>query len=361
MRVLNFSAGPSGLPISVLQKAQKELLDYKGKGFSIMEISHRSAVFDEVIEGAKAKLQKIYGFDDSFAVLFLMGGASLQFAQVPMNLYNGGVAEYANTGVWTKKAINEAKILGINYKVVASSEAENFSYIPDFSFSDTADYGYICSNNTIYGTQYSKLPTCKCPLIVDSSSDLLSRPIDFKNIGLFYGGIQKNAGPAGVTLLIIKKDLANRVKDNIPNILRYKTQIEANSMSNTPNTFGIYMFDLMLDWINEQGGLKAIDEKNRQKAALLYDYIDNSNFYKAHAKIGSRSLMNVSFNIYKNGKNNENLEKALVEFSAKNNIIGLKGHRILGGLRASIYNAVSLENVKFLISILEKFKTKNYR
>lgn len=361
MRVLNFSAGPSGLPISVLQKAQKELLDYKGKGFSIMEISHRSAVFDEVIEGAKAKLQKIYGFDDSFAVLFLMGGASLQFAQVPMNLYNGGVAEYANTGVWTKKAINEAKILGINYKVVASSESENFSYIPDFSFSDTADYGYICSNNTIYGTQYSKLPSCKCPLIVDSSSDLLSRPIDFKNIGLFYGGIQKNAGPAGVTLLIIKKDLANRVKDNIPNILRYKTQIEANSMSNTPNTFGIYIFDLMLDWINEQGGLKAIDEKNRQKAALLYDYIDNSDFYKAHAKIGSRSLMNVSFNIQKNGKNQEDLEKALVEFSSQNNIIGLKGHRILGGLRASIYNAVSLENVKFLISILEKFKTNNYR
>lgn len=359
MRVLNFSAGPSGIPLSVLQKAQKELINYKNNGFSIMEISHRSAIFGELIEGAKAKLQKIYGFDDGFAVLFLMGGASLQFAQAPMNLYNDGVAEYANTGVWTTKAIKEAKILGINYKVVASSEDENFSYIPDFKFSDDADYGYICSNNTIYGTQYAKLPDCKCPLIVDSSSDLLSREINFKNIGLFYGGIQKNAGPAGVTLLIIKKDLANRVKDNVPNVLRYKTQIDANSMSNTPNTFGIYMFDLMLDWINEQGGLAIIHENNKKKSALLYDYIDDSKFYKAHAKIGSRSLMNVSFNILKNGQNDADLEKKFVEFAASKNMIGLKGHRVLGGIRASIYNAVSLENVKSLIDCMQEFKKEN--
>ena len=306
-RVINFSAGPSTIPLDVLKTAQDELLSYQNKGFSIMEVSHRSAVFDDVINCAEKRVKELYGFNDDYEVLFLQGGASLQFAQIPMNLSTGKVCEYINTGVWTKKAIKEAEILGINYKVVASSEDTNFDRIPLIpELSQDADYTYICSNNTIYGTQYKEFPKTKSLLVIDSSSDLFSREIDTKNIGLFYGGIQKNGGPAGVTLVVIRKDLANRVASNVPNILRYKTQIDANSMSNTPNTFGIYMLNLMLEKLIKEGGLKAVNEKNEKKAALLYSAIDEmSDFYKGHAKKDSRSLMNVSFNIIKG----EELEK----------------------------------------------------
>ncbi|ALV23877.1 phosphohydroxythreonine aminotransferase / 3-phosphoserine aminotransferase [Campylobacter iguaniorum] len=356
-RVLNFSAGPSAIPLSVLERAKAEFTSYKGMGFSIMEISHRGKVFDALHNAAIEKIRKFYNVSDDYAVLFLQGGATLQFAQVPMNLYNGGVAQYVNTGVWTTKAIKEAKIQSINYEVVASSEETKFDRIPEnIKFSDDADYAYICSNNTIYGTQYAKLPDTKCPLVVDSSSDLLSRELDFntKNIGVFYGGAQKNAGPAGITLVIIRKDLAARVKDNVPTPLRYTTQIEANSLANTPPTFGIYMFDLVLDWINEQGGLKAIHELNKQKAKYLYDFIDNSSFYQAHAKVGSRSLMNVSYTTP-----NADLDALFVKEAEANNMIGLKGHRILGGLRASIYNAVTLDNVKTLVEFMKEFERKN--
>ena len=352
-RVLNFSAGPSAIPLAVLERAQAEFTNYHGFGYSIMEVSHRGKVFEELHNNAIAKLKSFCTFGDDYAVLFLQGGATLQFAQIPMNIYTGGVAEYVNTGVWTQKAIKEAKIQNINYKVIASSEDTKFDHIPNFNFSDDADYGYICSNNTIYGTQYATLPSPKCPLVVDSSSDLLSREIDFKahNIGLFYGGAQKNAGPAGITIVIVKKDLAARVKDSVPTPLRYTTQIEANSLANTPPTFGIYMFDLVLDWIKDQGGLNAINAVNEQKAAALYELIDNSDFYKAFAKPGSRSLMNVSF-----ATPSAELDGVFVKLAEQNGMIGLKGHRILGGLRASIYNAVTQQSVQTLCEFMKEFQ-----
>ncbi|MSN95669.1 phosphoserine transaminase [Campylobacter sp. FMV-PI01] len=356
-RIINFSAGPSGIPLPVLEKAKDEFLSYKGLGYSIMEVSHRTKVFEEVLFNAIAKVKNLYGFSDDYAVLFLQGGASLQFAQIPMNLSRGNVCEYINTGNWTQKAIQEAEILGINYKVVASSQDTKFDRIPDIPELDSnADYTYICSNNTIYGTQYLEFPKTKSTLVVDSSSDLFSREIDVKNVGLFYGGIQKNGGPAGVTLVVIKKDLAQRVSDKIPNILRYTTQIKADSMSNTPNTFGIYMLDLMLDWVYENGGLKGVDEKNTQKSNLLYSAIDDmSDFYKGHAQKNSRSKMNVSFNIPKN----QDLEKIFVDQALKENMLGLKGHRILGGIRASLYNAVSLKDVEILVDFMREFARKN--
>ena len=355
-RVINFSAGPSTIPLSVLKQAQDEFLNYQGRGYSIMEISHRTKVFEEVLHSAMAKVKSFYGFGDDYAVLFLQGGASLQFAQVPMNLYKGGVAEYANTGNWTNKAIKEAEILGINYKVVASSKESKFDHIPEVKFSDDADYGYICSNNTIYGTQYKELPKCKCPLVVDSSSDLFSRPVDISNVGLFYGGIQKNGGPAGVTLVVIRKDLLDRADNSkVPLILRYKTQAEADSMSNTPNTFGIYMLNLMLGWIENLGGLGEIHKRNLAKAELLYGVIDElGDFYKGHVKKDSRSLMNVVFNIA-----NAELEPLFVKSAEANGMIGLKGHRVLGGIRASIYNAITLDNVQTLCEFMREFAKKN--
>lgn len=358
-RVLNFSAGPSGLDISVLKRAQAEFLDYHGLGFNIMEISHRGKIYEAMHNGAIAKIRAMYGISDDYAVLFLQGGGHMQFAQVPLNLYMGGIAQYANTGVWTNKAIKEARILGINHSVVASSEADNFTYIPQLNFSADADFCYICSNNTVHGTQYSAYPnTHGAPLVVDASSDLFSREIDFdaNNIGVFWGGAQKNGGPAGVTLVIIRKDLLERVEKSeigakVPTILRYKTQADANSLANTPPTFGIYMLDLVLDWINENGGLKGIDELNSKKAKLLYDAIDSTEFYSAHAQKNSRSKMNVTF-----ATPNADLDKEFVSLAEQNAMIGLKGHRILGGLRASIYNAVSLENVKTLVEFMREFE-----
>lgn len=356
-RVLNFSAGPSGLDISVLKRAQAEFLDYHGLGFNIMEVSHRGKVFEAMHNGAIEKIRKLYNIDDDYAVMFLQGGGHMQFAQVPMNLYRGGVAQYANTGVWTNKAIKDAKILGINYEVVASSEADNFYYIPDeIPFSKDADYCYICSNNTVHGTQYKSYPdTYGAPLVVDASSDLFSRKIDFKanNIGVFWGGAQKNGGPAGVTLVVVRKDLLDRVGDNVPTILRYKIQAEANSLANTPPTFGIYMIDLVLDWINEKGGLDGIATLNAKKADLLYSTIDSSDFYTGHARAKDRSVMNVSFLTP-----SPELDKEFVALSEKENMIGLKGHRVLGGLRASLYNAVSYENVETLVSFMKEFERK---
>lgn len=356
-RVLNFSAGPSGLDISVLKKAQAEFLDYHGLGFNIMEVSHRGKIYEEVHNEAISKIRKLYNIDDDYAVLFLQGGGHLQFAQVPMNLYNGGVAEYVNTGVWTTKAIKEAKILGINHEVIASGESNGFKAIPEINFSKDADYCYICSNNTIYGTQYKDYPDTKgAPLVIDASSDLLSREIDFKanNIGLLWGGAQKNAGPAGVTLVIVRKDLLDRVGGNVPTILRYKTQADANSLANTPPTFGIYMLNLVLDWIIQSGGLSGIRAKNQQKADLIYGFLDSCDFYNTHAKKDDRSLMNVVFKTP-----SEDLDKEFVAKAETNNMIGLKGHRLLGGLRASTYNAVSLENVKILVDFMSDFAKKN--
>ena len=357
MRKINFSAGPSALPLELLQKAQNELCDYQGKGFSIMEISHRSKVFEELHNEAIQNAKKLYGLNDDYEVLLLQGGASLQFAMVAMNLNLGGVCEYANTGVWTKKAIKEAQILGLNVKVVASSEDKHFSYIPEVKFSDGADYAYICSNNTIYGTQYLSYPKTKSPLIVDASSDFFSKKVDFSNIALFYGGVQKNAGISGLSCVFIRKDMLERSKNkNIPSMLKYSIHSENNSLFNTPPTFAIYMFALEMKWLLEQGGLDVINAKNEQKAKMLYECIDESNdFYKAHAQKGSRSLMNVSFNVAKNAE----LESVFVKEAEEANMLGLKGHRILGGIRASIYNAVSLDNVKTLCDFMKEFQIKH--
>lgn len=356
-RVFNFNAGPSAIDLSVLERVKAEFTDFDGIGYSICEMSHRNKHFDDILNSAIANLRELYELSDDYAVIFLQGGASLQFAQIPMNLYKGGVAEYVDTGTWTQNAIKEAKIQGINYKVVATSEDCGYNYIPqNIKFSPNADYAYICSNNTIHGTQYKSLPKTKCPLVVDSSSDFLSREIDFSNIGLFYAGAQKNAGVAGVTVMIIRKDLAYLAKQNVPFILRYSTFVDKNSLYNTPNTFGIYIFSLVLEWIKNQGGLSKISEKNEQKAQILYDVIDEfEGFYLPFAQKDSRSVMNVTFNI----KGGEELEKSFAKKAEGNGMIGLKGHRSLGGIRASLYNAVSLEAVQNLCEFMQEFARKN--
>ena len=356
MRKINFSAGPSTLPESVLKKEQSELYDYQGKGFSIMEISHRTKIFEEVHFGAMNMAKELYGLNDDYEVLFLQGGASLQFAMIPMNFSNGGICEYANTGVWTKKAIKEAQILGANVKVVASSEEQKFSFIPEVKFSENADYAYICSNNTIYGTQYKHYPTSKAPLIIDASSDFFSRKVDFSDIAVFYGGVQKNAGISGLACIIIRKDmLAKSAGKNIPSMLKYAVHSENNSLFNTPPTFAIYMFNLEMQWLLAQGGLDAVNAQNQAKAKLVYECIDNSGgFYKGHSEVNSRSLMNVSFNVAANA----DLEPLFVQEAEKAGMIGLKGHRLLGGIRASLYNAITLEQCEQLVEFMKAFAKK---
>ncbi|MFK5880787.1 MAG: 3-phosphoserine/phosphohydroxythreonine transaminase [Sulfurospirillum sp.] len=356
-RAYNFGAGPAAIPTEVLETAQKELLDYKGSGISIMEASHRSKLYDDVHESAKKNIKELYKLPDDFEILFLQGGASMQFAMVPMNLYKGGKVQYVNTGAWSKKALKEVEIQGITAQIIATSQESNFNYIPEVKFDDDCDYAYITSNNTIYGTQYKEFPSTKSPLVVDASSDLFSYAIDWNRVDLLFGGAQKNAGPSGVTMVIIRKNLLDSFKDNIPTMLRYKTYANANSLYNTPPTFGIYILNLVLEWIKSKGGIEAIDRLNREKAKILYDAIDNSNgFYMGHAQKDSRSLMNVSFNI----KDKDlKLEAMLLEEAEKANMIGLKGHRSIGGLRASIYNAMTLEGVEALVQLMQDFAKKH--
>lgn len=357
-RVFNFGAGPAAIPLEVLEEAQKYLVDFHGEGMSIMEASHRSKMYDDVHNGAISLMRELYEIPEDYDILLLQGGASTQFAMVPLNLSLGGFAQYADTGSWSTKAIKEAKIQNIDYKVVASSKEDAYNYIPkDINFSDDADYAYITSNNTIYGTQYKTFPSTKAPLVVDASSDIFSYPADWSKIDLMFAGAQKNAGPSGVTIVIIKKDLLDRVKENVPSMFRYKTHAEANSLYNTPSTFGIYMLALTLKWIKNRGGIKALQKANEEKAAILYDAIDNSDgFYIGHAQKDSRSLMNVSFNIK---DKNSDLEAKLVSLATQSGMIGLKGHRSIGGLRASIYNAMSVEGIKALVALMEKFASEN--
>jgi len=361
-RIFNFGAGPSAIPLSVLEEAQKELVNYKGEGLSIMEASHRSKMYDEVHNEAISLTREIYNIPYDYDILFLQGGASLQFAMIPMNLSKGGKAQYVDSGSWSSKAIKEAKIQGIDYEIVASSKDTGYDRIPsDIEFDDDADYAYITSNNTIYGTEYHKFPTTKAPLIVDASSDIFSYPIDWSKVDMLFAGAQKNAGPSGLTIVIIKKELVSRVGDNVPTMLKYKTHADKNSLFNTPPTFGIYMFNLILHWLKDNGGLEAIQKRNQEKAQLLYNAIDNSNdFYVGHAKKESRSLMNVSFNIKNSdGSNNSELEAKFIAEATEAGMIGLKGHRSLGGLRASIYNAMSIEGVQTLVDFMEKFQKNN--
>ncbi len=357
-RVFNFGAGPAAIPLEVLEEAQKNLVDFKGEGLSIMEASHRSKMYDDVHTEALSLMRELYEIPEDYDILFLQGGASLQFAMVPLNLSQGGKAAYADTGSWSSKAIKEAKIQNIDFETVASSKESSHNHIPkDIAFADDLDYAYITSNNTIYGTQYKEFPSTKAPLVVDASSDIFSYPVDWSKVDLMFAGAQKNAGPSGVTIVIIKKELLDRVGDSVPSMLRYKTQADNDSLYNTPPTFGIYMLGLTLKWIKNSGGIKAIQKANEEKAALLYDAIDNSNgFYVGHAVKDSRSLMNVSFNIK---DKDADLEAKLIKLATDSGMIGLKGHRSIGGLRASIYNAMTMDGIKALVDLMNKFADEN--
>ena len=357
-RIHNFNPGPAALPLSVLEETSEALLDFHGSGMSIAEVSHRSPHFEEVVHNSVSRVKRLLNLSEDYKVLFLQGGASLQFSMVPMNIIPDGMfAEYINTGTWATKAIKEIEILGKPYKVVASSEDRNFAYIPkNYDVSPQAAYLHYTSNNTIKGTQWNSPPKAgKVPLVSDMSSDIFSRPFVPDPFGLIYAGAQKNLGPAGVTLVIIRQDMLDRCPKNIPTMLRYSIHADKNSLYNTPPCLSIFMVSLVLKWIEETiGGLEAMEQRNRQKAALLYDYLDRSQFYSTTADKDSRSMMNVTFRL-----KSEELEKKFVAESARNSLGGLKGHRSVGGCRASIYNAIEPESVKVLVDFMEEFARKN--
>ncbi len=356
-RVFNFNAGPATLPLSVLEHAQKELLNYNGEGLSILEMSHRSKTFDAIINKAVQDVKNVMGFDDNYDVMFLQGGATGQFAAVPLNLaIKGRPALYINTGSWSKKAISEAKKLGIDYKVTATSESENFGYIPgSYDVDANASYLHITSNNTIFGTQWQNYPdTGAVPLVADMSSDFYCRRFDPKKFGLIYAGAQKNAGPSGVAIIVIRKDLLERSPDNIPTILNYQTFAEKNSLYNTPNTWGIYLVGLVMQWILDQGGIDEVEAINRKKAETLYQVLDSTDFFRPTARLDSRSIMNITFRLP-----SEDLEKKFVAEATAAGMIGLKGHRSVGGIRASIYNAMTQEGINALVSFMREFEKKN--
>ena len=357
-RVYNFSAGPAVLPEEVLKEARDEMLDYRGSGMSVMEMSHRSKTFDDIIKEAEKDLRSLMGIPDNYKVLFLQGGASQQFAMIPMNLMKNRVADYIITGQWAKKAWQEAKLFG-EANAVASSEDRTFSYIPDCSdlpISEKADYVYICENNTIYGTKYKTLPNTKGKtLVADVSSCFLSEPVDVTKYGVIYGGVQKNIGPAGVVIVIIREDLITEdVLPQTPTMLKYKTHADAGSLYNTPPAYGIYICGKVFKWIEKLGGLSAMKERNEKKAAILYDFLDSSDLFKGTVEKGSRSLMNVPF-----VTGNEELDAKFVKEAAKEGFVSLKGHRTVGGMRASIYNAMPIEGVSALVDFMRDFEQKN--
>jgi phosphoserine aminotransferase len=357
-RVFNFSAGPSALPEAVLRKAQSEMLNYGTSGMSVMEMSHRSKDYLAIIDSARNLLRELMNIPENYQILFLQGGASLQFAMVPLNLMNKNKkADYVNTGVWAKKALKEASRYG-KVNVVASSEDKTFNYIPELDpakFDKEADYFHITTNNTIYGTRYTTLPdTGDVPLVADMSSDILSKPYDVSKFGLIYAGAQKNLGPAGVTIVIIRNDLAGNAMDFTPTMLNYQIHIEGESMYNTPPTYGIYLCKLVLEWLKELGGVSAIEELNNQKATLLYDYLDNSKLFKATVAPKDRSIMNIPF-----VTGSDELNDTFIKSATANGFVQLKGHRSVGGMRASMYNAMTLEGVQKLVDFMKKFESEN--
>ncbi len=357
-RVYNFSAGPSALPEAVLKKAAEQMLDYKGSGMSVMEMSHRSAVYQEIIDTAEANLRKLMNIPENYKVLFLQGGASSQFAMIPLNLMSkDGVADYVNTGAWSKKAIAEAKRYG-NVNVVASSEDKTFNYIPEITkenMSENASYFHITINNTIYGTLYSALPeTGDVPIIADMSSNILSQEYNVEDFGMIYAGAQKNIGPAGVTVVIIREDLIGNEQDITPTMFNYKTHADNGSMFNTPPTYGIYLAGLVFEWLLEQGGVSEMEKINKEKANTLYDYLDASDMFSATVEKRDRSIMNVPF-----VTGNADLDAKFVKEAAAAGMVNLKGHRSVGGMRASIYNGTSLEAVKALVDFMKNFEADN--
>ena len=354
-RVYNFSAGPAMLPLPVLEEAQRDLVAMPGVGMSVMEISHRSKTFDEIIQGAEAEMRKLGGIPDNYKIVFLQGGASLQFSMVPMNLLTSGTtADYILTGDWGKKALKEAKRVGAT-NVAASTEEGNFKRIPkqsELKLTPGAAYVHMTSNNTIHGTEWHDLPDVGgAPLVCDASSDMYSRPIDVSKFGLIYAGAQKNLGPSGVTVVIVRDDLLARSADSLPTMLNLKTQVENGSMYNTPPVFGIYILRLVLKWLNGLGGLQAIAAINDRKAKLLYDELDRTDFWKPHADQESRSRMNVTFRLP-----SEELEKTFIKESTAAGFDGLKGHRSVGGLRASIYNAFPEQGITDLVAFMKEFE-----
>jgi phosphoserine aminotransferase len=357
-RIHNFSAGPAVLPVQVLEEAQRDLMALPGVGMSILEISHRSKTFDDVIEGCEADLRALAGIPPNYHVLFLQGGASLQFSMVPMNLLPaGGSADYIVTGSWSQKAVKEAKRVG-GVKIAASTESENFARVPndtELTLDPQAAYVHFTTNNTIFGTEWHHVPDVgQVPLVADSSSDMYSRPIDVQKYGLLYAGAQKNLGPSGVTLVIIRDDLVARTPPSLATMLQYSVHVENKSMYNTPPVFGVYIMRLVLKWLLAQGGLAAIEKANVRKANKLYAEIDRTGFYRGHAHKDSRSRMNVTFRLP-----SEELEKKFAKESTAAGLDGLKGHRSVGGLRASIYNAFPEAGIDALVSFMQEFERAN--
>ena len=357
-RVYNFSAGPAVLPEEVLKEAAEEMMDCRGSGMSVMEMSHRSKAFGTIINEAEQDLRDLLQIPDNYKVLFLQGGASLQFSMIPMNLMKNKVADYIITGQWAKKAYQEAKLYG-KANAIASSADKTFSYIPDCSdlpVSPDADYVYICENNTIYGTKFQTLPDTKGkPLVADVSSCFLSEPMDVTKYGVVYGGVQKNIGPAGVVIVIIREDLITEdVLEGTPTMMRYKTHADAGSLYNTPPAYGIYICGKVFKWLKKQGGLQAMKEKNEAKAKILYDFLDQSKLFKGTVEKKDRSLMNVPF-----VTGNEELDALFVKEAKAAGLENLKGHRTVGGMRASIYNAMPVEGVRALVDFMKKFEEEH--
>ena len=354
-RIFNFSAGPAMLPAEVLSRAGDEMLDWRGSGMSVMEMSHRGSEFMSIAADAERDLRELLAIPASYKVLFLQGGATLQFAQIPMNLLAGkGKADYVVTGEWSKKAVKEAR----NYcdvGIAASSEDRNFTYAPkQWKVRPDAAYVHYCSNETIGGVEYHSIPKAEIPLVADASSHFLSRPLDVSKFGLIYAGAQKNAGPAGLTFVIVREDLIGNAAKGTPSVMDYKAQADADSMLNTPATYALYIAGLVFKWLKQQGGLSAMEKKNLEKARLLYDYLDGSSFFRNPVAKEDRSRMNVPFTL-----KDDKLDEEFLKGAAKRGMVQLKGHRSVGGMRASIYNAMPLEGLRELVAYLKEFEAKH--
>lgn len=356
-RIYNFSAGPSMMPLPVLEKAAAEMTNYGGSGMSVMEMSHRSKYYDDIINGAQDVLRLVYNIPDNYRILFMQGGATMQFSAVPLNLMVTGKADYAITGNFARNAYKEAKKFG-DIHIAATSEADNFTWVPTPDQLDVrpdADYFYICANNTIFGTEWHYDPnTGDVPVVADMSSNILSKPVDISKYGLIYAGAQKNMGPAGMAVVIIREDLMGHYRENMPVLLDYQLMADKNSMYNTPPTYSIYMMKLVTEWVEQMGGLEAMAKNADIRSGMLYDYLDSTDFYKGAAQKASRSRMNVTFRT-----GNDDLDKKFIQESIDAGMTNLKGHRLVGGMRASIYNAMPIEGVEYLIDFMKKFEKNN--
>lgn len=356
-RIYNFSAGPSMMPLPVLEKAAAEMTNYGGSGMSVMEMSHRSKYYDDIINGAQDVLRRVYNIPDNYRILFMQGGATMQFSAVPLNLMVTGKADYAITGNFARNAYKEAKKFG-DIHIAATSEADNFTWVPtpdQLDIRPDADYFYICANNTIFGTEWHYDPNAgDVPVVADMSSNILSKPVDISKYGIIYAGAQKNMGPAGMAVVIIREDLMGHYRENMPVLLDYQLMADKNSMYNTPPTYSIYMMKLVTEWVEQMGGLEAMAKNADLRSSMLYDYLDSTDFYKGAAQKASRSRMNVTFRT-----GNDELDKKFIQESIDAGMTNLKGHRLVGGMRASIYNAMPIEGVEYLIDFMKKFESNN--